>query len=160
MKTFYIFRKGSEKVSYLPQDVSRAGFMQVCGIRFPASNHCATPRGNEIYRRESNLLTLRKSSTLPFCPSFQREFLRKGPILGKLPIDLAQRKGERRGGLYRKRVSCFQEDLSSVRQDCFLDTTGSQDQCRVARIRALPFMVNTSLGRLEKQSGFGHISFL
>lgn len=39
---------------------------------------------------------------------------------------------------------------------------GSQHQFQVARIRALPLqMVNTKcLGRLEKQSGFGHISFL
>ena len=39
---------------------------------------------------------------------------------------------------------------------------GNQDQFQVARIRALPLqMVNTKcLGRLEKQSGFGHISFL
>lgn len=108
---------------------------------------------NQIYQ------LLRKVINNYHFAHFEREFLRKVSILGKLFMDLAQRKAKRED-LNRKRASCFQEG-SAVEQNCFWDTTASQDQFQAVRIRALPLTVNTKcLGRLEKQSGFGHISFL
>lgn len=116
--------------------------------------------GEMRFREENQIYQiLRKVINNDHFAHFEREFLRKVSILGKLFIDLAQRKAKR-GDLNRKRASCFPEG-SAVEQNCFWDTTASQDQFQAVRIRALPLMVNTKcLGRLEKQSGFGHISFL
>lgn len=115
--------------------------------------------GEMRFREENQIYQLlRKVINNYHFACFEREFLRKVSILGQLFMDLAQRKAKR--DLNRKRASCFQEG-SAVEQNCFWDTTASQDRFQAVRIRALPFMVNTKcLGRLEKQSRFGHISFL